>query len=416
MPFEALGEAARFGGRKGLVERRRLVGVEIVLDEDDLLGIGEVDVGDLLQDMGVVDGGAPLADLDPPPAFERGEDHEQGGGSVALVLVVVAGWTSRRRDDRRARFDRQLLGRLVEANDGSFWVVRTPVDVEHVLHAGDEVGVGVGRNDPLFLEVRLEDVFFRIRPMVLSLALATIPSSTTFSSSRRSVQCARPSGGFEQATAISFASASPSKIFGRAHAGLYCRVSTASNPCSTRRLRARETLLRLVSSASTICRSVHAGPSLDSSAFKRILARVATSTIGRPLCRNSSSRVRSSALSRTTYFFPPPRFLPATNHLHRQIFAMEVIHETDSDATTRSTSDDTVMTKSGAHTSEGAVGKGAVGELVLEAGRRRVDNLGCPYCTSHEFVSWGRANALQRFRCKNCGRTFNALTNTPLAR
>ncbi len=80
------------------------------------------------------------------------------------------------------------------------------------------------------------------------------------------------------------------------------------------------------------------------------------------------------------------------------------------------TSDDTVMTKSGAHTSEGAVGKGAVGELVLEAGRRRVDNLGCPYCTSHEFVSWGRANALQRFRCKNCGRTFNALTNTPLAR
>src|SRR5271166_2414919 len=147
----------------------------------------------------------------------------------------------------RARFDRQLLGRLVEANDGSFWVVRTPVDVEHVLHAGDEVGVGVGRNDPLFLEVRLEDVFFRIRPMVLSLALATIPSSTTFSSSRRSVQCARPSGGFEQATAISFASASPSKIFGRAHAGLYCRVSTASNPSSTRRLRARETLLRLVS-------------------------------------------------------------------------------------------------------------------------------------------------------------------------
>jgi transposase-like protein len=75
------------------------------------------------------------------------------------------------------------------------------------------------------------------------------------------------------------------------------------------------------------------------------------------------------------------------------------------------TSDDTVMTKSGARTSEGAVG-----ELVLEAGRRRVDNLGCPYCTSREFVSWGRANALQRFRCKNCGRTFNALTNTPLAR
>ena len=51
------------------------------------------------------------------------------------------------------------------------------------------------------------------------------------------------------------------------------------------------------------------------------------------------------------------------------------------------TSDDTVMTKSRARTSESAVG-----ELVVEAGHRRVDNLGCPYCTSHEFVSWGRAN------------------------
>src|SRR5208337_759504 len=159
-----------------------------------------------------------------------------------------------------------------------------------------------------FLRCGLRMFFFRIRPMVLSLALATIPSSTTFSSSRRSVQCARPSGGFEQATAISFASASPSKIFGRAHAGLYCRVSTASNPSSTRRLRARETLLRLVSSASTICRSVHAGPSLDSSAFKRILARVATSTIGRPLCRNSSSRVRSAALLARHESPPSPDF------------------------------------------------------------------------------------------------------------
>ena len=30
-------------------------------------------------------------------------------------------------------------------------------------------------------------------------------------------------------------------------------------------------------------------------------------------------------------------------------------------------------------------------------------------------MAWGRANAVARYRCKSCGRTFNALTKTPLA-
>jgi transposase-like protein len=30
-------------------------------------------------------------------------------------------------------------------------------------------------------------------------------------------------------------------------------------------------------------------------------------------------------------------------------------------------------------------------------------------------VGWGRSHGLLRFRCKSCGRTFNALTKTPMA-
>jgi len=47
---------------------------------------------------------------------------------------------------------------------------------------------------------------------------------------------------------------------------------------------------------------------------------------------------------------------------------------------------------------------------------RRVESMGCPHCQSHEIVLWGSASALPRYRCKGCGRTFNALTKTPLAR
>jgi transposase-like protein len=47
---------------------------------------------------------------------------------------------------------------------------------------------------------------------------------------------------------------------------------------------------------------------------------------------------------------------------------------------------------------------------------RRVESMGCPHCQGHEIVLWGSASALPRYRCKDCGRTFNALTKTPLAR
>jgi transposase-like protein len=39
----------------------------------------------------------------------------------------------------------------------------------------------------------------------------------------------------------------------------------------------------------------------------------------------------------------------------------------------------------------------------------------CPHCQGSELYRHGRMSDLQRYRCKTCGRTFNALTGTPLA-
>jgi transposase-like protein len=52
---------------------------------------------------------------------------------------------------------------------------------------------------------------------------------------------------------------------------------------------------------------------------------------------------------------------------------------------------------------------------VGEVGQRRVESVGCPHCRGRDVVLWGKASALARYRCKSCGRTFNALTKTPLA-
>ena len=42
----------------------------------------------------------------------------------------------------------------------------------------------------------------------------------------------------------------------------------------------------------------------------------------------------------------------------------------------------------------------------------------CPHCAADatQLASWGRSGGLQRYRCKACRRTCNALTGTPLAR
>ena len=39
----------------------------------------------------------------------------------------------------------------------------------------------------------------------------------------------------------------------------------------------------------------------------------------------------------------------------------------------------------------------------------------CPHCASRQTIKHGRYGDLQRFRCRHCNRTFNALSGTPLA-
>src|SRR5437660_4349820 len=113
---------------------------------------------------------------------------------------------------RSARFGNELLRGLVEANQRTIAVAWPRVDGQHVFHSGYERAVGLRRDDPVLAAMGLKSVFLSARPIVLSLARSTMPSSTTLFSNSRKVQRARPLGGLEQAKAISLASFSPSKI------------------------------------------------------------------------------------------------------------------------------------------------------------------------------------------------------------
>lgn len=60
-------------------------------------------------------------------------------------------------------------------------------------------------------------------------------------------------------------------------------------------------------------------------------------------------------------------------------------------------------------------GRSAKVEVVAAIENRTPDNRSCPHCGTNGAVKRGQSNGLQRFRCRGCGKTFNALTGTSLA-
>jgi transposase-like protein len=60
-------------------------------------------------------------------------------------------------------------------------------------------------------------------------------------------------------------------------------------------------------------------------------------------------------------------------------------------------------------------GQGAANEAIEMIEMRFALAPACGHCKSQRFGGWGSASGLKRYRCGDCGRTFNALTDTPLA-
>ena len=204
-----------------------------------VLACGKWMIGQVLQDVRIVDGGVAVRHLDVAPAFERREQHEQVGGAVALVLVIDAGRAPGFIGIGTRVSAMSCLEVSSRQTSGAIGIMGPHIDGEHVLHRGYEGAVGLRRDDPALPAMGFETVFLSVRPIVELLARSTMPSSTTLFSNSRNVQRARPFGGLEQARAISLASFSPSKMRGTAGVARCLRLKTASNPSSTSCLRTR---------------------------------------------------------------------------------------------------------------------------------------------------------------------------------
>ena len=61
-------------------------------------------------------------------------------------------------------------------------------------------------------------------------------------------------------------------------------------------------------------------------------------------------------------------------------------------------------------------GQGGWAEVAALIEARFSENAQCPHCQDVRVRPWGRSCGLARYRCRSCGKSFNALTGTPLAR
>jgi hypothetical protein len=123
---------SRFWRRERLVERAGRVGRQIIEDDADTLGRGEVNVSRFTHTGGEVDGSPARGDFDLAPGPMDVEEDEQVGGSVALILAVVARKLAWLGPDRRADLADELDRALVKADHRAVRMGRFGIEIEHV--------------------------------------------------------------------------------------------------------------------------------------------------------------------------------------------------------------------------------------------------------------------------------------------
>ena len=240
--FEAGQQAAGLFRFERLVECGRLVGIEIVADQDHLSGVRIVLIKQAFDLVRPVCHGALFSGADPAFSSLWFVKHEDAGGAVAFVFVVEALGFSRLHRQGDSRLFCELDGLFIHADHGTVCIIRTLVYLQHVFHRRYEIGILFGRDDPAFFKVRFEFVFLSTLCTVFALQWGTICSSTTLSDNICNVQRARPSGGWLQAICNRRASAAPSNNGSTESFSCFLRSSAAEKPRVTNLLRASQTV------------------------------------------------------------------------------------------------------------------------------------------------------------------------------
>jgi phage baseplate assembly protein W len=133
------GQPTGFLRRKGLVQNRWCMGVEVVQHHPNHLRLRKDFIHQPFYLLGQVLPRPPLRHVDFPPAPQGLEDQKQIAAPPPLIFVVHPLWLPRFHRQGLLDIGQQRIRPFVKADDRSSWVVRFGVQVQHILHAPEEV-------------------------------------------------------------------------------------------------------------------------------------------------------------------------------------------------------------------------------------------------------------------------------------
>src|ERR1039457_6948289 len=317
--FQSAGQSSSLFRREGFVKGSRTVSVQVVHYQAGLRGLRVTFIQHAFDESAPVLAGAVFGDGDVAASGQRFDLQEDFRHSITHILVVDDLTMPRGRRDGGKHFAHQLLVGLVHADERELWIIGGVVNIEHIFHAHDKSGATIGRDFPVFAQVRLKLVFFQARCTLMVETLGAIFSSPALSASKRSVHRARPTGSGEHPKALNRASKAPSKVSSRGWAeGL--RSNAASIPSSTN-LALRCSMVRVLTpNASATSATFQGLPCSPASHSNNARAWMNLEAAVFPPCVSVSSRRRSSSVRVTLYRGAmPPSF---TNRRARSTYDM----------------------------------------------------------------------------------------------
>ncbi len=146
-------------------------------------------------------------------SFQGFVGHEYIDHPMPYIFIIHTGFLSCFHWNGNLACRDQLFWGLIHADHGVLLIVGPFVNIQHLFHVRNELGVAFWRYHPALYFPRLKFVFFKTFPTETWEMAGTYSNSTILSANNLNDHLAKPGGGSLQQSWTSFASTSPSIFF-----------------------------------------------------------------------------------------------------------------------------------------------------------------------------------------------------------
>ena len=124
------------------------MGVEVIADQADAVGLGILDLQEVLNLLRPVDGGPLCAEVDLAVTLEGCREHKDIRGAMTRIFVIFPWRLTGASGEGGAGLLDELHRLFIHANQRDLRVIGQAIGIQKVFHPGHKLAVLLGRNHP----------------------------------------------------------------------------------------------------------------------------------------------------------------------------------------------------------------------------------------------------------------------------